>query len=34
VPLTEKDEAKGAGAAAEGMEDEVCFLGLKVLAHT
>ena len=29
-----KDDEKGAGAAAEGMEDEVCFLGLGVLAQT
>ena len=34
VPRTGKDDEKGAGAAAEGMEDEVCVLGLGVLAQT
>ena len=29
-----KDEEKGAGAPAEDMEDEICFLGLGMLAHT
>ena len=34
VPRAGKDDEKGAGAAAEGMEDEVCVLGLGVLAKT
>ena len=34
VPLAGKDEEKGAGAPSEGMEDEICFLGLGILAHT
>ena len=34
MPRAGKDDEKGAGAAAEGMEDEVCVLGLGVLAQT
>ena len=34
VPLIGKDDEKGTGAAAEGVEDEVFFLGLGVLAQT
>ena len=34
MPLVGKDKEKGIGAPAEGMEDEICFLGLGILAHT
>ena len=34
MPRAGKDDEKGAGATAEGMEDEVCVLGLGVLAQT
>ena len=34
VPRAGKDDEKGAGVAAEGMEGEVCVLGLGVLAQS